>query len=211
MKMIKLMTPSLLIFCLLMSLSNTIQAADKADKPTGGPTDAQMAEMMKKWEEAATPGENHKLLDFMVGNWETVNRMWMAGPDQPAQETKGSEENKWVLGGRFIMMNQTGEMFGKPYEGMGLVGFDNPKNQFVMSWLDNSTTAITNAQGYYNPKDKTFTFFGLMDDPGTGEHGKTLMYIVRVINRDRYSFEMYDPEWGGLKNKIGEIVYTRKL
>ena len=48
-----------------------------------------------------------------------------------------------------------------------------------------------------------------MDDPMTGEHGKNVIYVLRMIDKDKYIFEFRDPVYEP-NTKMGEIVYTRK-
>ena len=51
------------------------------DKSKGGEkAPAISEEMMKKWAEAGTPGEPHKVLDQFVGKWDVSTRMWFEGP-----------------------------------------------------------------------------------------------------------------------------------
>jgi hypothetical protein len=52
--------------------------------------------------------------------------------------------------------------------------------------------------------------WGLMDEPMTGEVGKHVKYVTRVINDDKFIFEIHDLAIGGDKTKVVEIVYTRK-
>ena len=37
-------------------------------------------------------------------------------------------------------MNFKGEMFGQPFEGLQLIGFDNMQQKYVTLWIDNSST-----------------------------------------------------------------------
>jgi hypothetical protein len=52
--------------------------------------------MMKRRQEAATPGEHHKALEKFVGAWESSSNAWMDGPDKPSMESKGSCDMKWT-------------------------------------------------------------------------------------------------------------------
>src|SRR3989442_441387 len=82
-------------------------AADEAKKPANpaktsdqaAPTDEKA--MMEAWAKVATPGEAHKWLEPVVGTWDAKITMWMT-PGAPPQESTGTSENKWVLGGRFV-------------------------------------------------------------------------------------------------------------
>lgn len=195
---------SALALAILISLRTPAVMA--ADPSQGSPN---MEEMMKKWEAMATPGEHHKLLDQFVGTWDVTSRMWMEGPDKPPMESKGTSKVTWILGGRFIQEEASGEMMGKPFAGLGLTGYDNFKNRYVSFWVDNSGTGLYTSEGGYNPQEKTFTYFGKMDDPSTGERDKTVMFVIRAADPNKHIFEMHDLEIGGKSTKVGEMIYTR--
>jgi hypothetical protein len=173
-------------------------------------SDPKMAEMMKKWEEMATPGEQHKILDPLVGSWTTNSKWWMEGPDKPAMESKGSSEVRWIFGGRFLEEKYSGEMMGKPFEGVGYFGYDKFNNIYQGFWMDNSSTAMFPMEGMYNPKDKMLIFPIKMDDPATGEKDKPGLFIYRLVSSDKHVFEMYDGQKLDPQMKTAEIVYTKK-
>ncbi|HEX7343080.1 MAG TPA: DUF1579 domain-containing protein [bacterium] len=179
----------------------------QAKEPQGSP---EMEAMMKKWEEMATPGEAHKLLDQFVGNWDYTSKFWMEGPDKPPAESKGSCSVRWILGGRFIQDETTGEMLGKPFQGFGLTGYDNFNKKYVSFWTDNSSTAFYTSEGTYNPVDKILSFFGLMDDAAMDARDKPVLYLQRLINNDKHIMEIHDLEIGEGRTKVAEMVYTRK-
>ena len=171
--------------------------------PAGG-----MDEMTKKWMEAATPGENHKRLDDMAGTWDATTTVWME-PGKPST-TKGTTEIKWVLGGRFLQQEFSGEMMGMPFNGMGFTGYDNFNKKYIGFWIDNSSTAMATMEGTADASGRVITMLGKSDDPGTGEHGKTMKYVARLVNKDRHVFEIYDLSRGDKETKVLEISYTRK-
>ena len=52
--------------------------------------------------------------------------------DQSAMTAKA----KMVLDGSFLILEYTGEIEGKPFEGIYICGFDIPNNIFQVSWID---------------------------------------------------------------------------
>lgn len=169
-----------------------------------------MNEMMKRWKEAATPGENHKFLDQFVGRWDTVTRIWMEGPGKAPVESKGTAEVKWILDGRFVVEELTGQMMGMPHQGRGTTGFDNFKGKYVTSWIDNMGTAMYTGEGGVDASSKTLTVHGKMDEPMTGERDKPVKYVTRIVNRDSHVFEIYDLAGTPNEFKAVEITYRRK-
>lgn len=190
--------------CLLPGVLHAEQRGEDKAVP------ANMEEMMKKWEETSTPGPPHRVLDQMVGSWTTSVKMWMQGPDSPPMESRGTSEIRWVLDGRFILEETTGEMMGKPFHGMGLTGYDNFKQAYVSSWADNVNTAMYTSMGVYDAATRTLTSTGLMDEPMTGEKNKTVRYVTHIVDANTWVTEIMDTVMGG-EYKAVEITYRRKM
>jgi uncharacterized protein DUF1579 len=190
----------LIIMALVWTLSTCVVMAQ--DQPT--------EEMMKKWEEAATPGESHKLLNPFIGRWNMKTRAWMQGKDKAPSESTGISDIRWSLDGRFLLQESTGEMMGKPFSGVGYTGYDNFKQKYVFVWMDNSATAMYTGEGTSDPGAQVFTFYGKMDEPMTGEKDKTVKYVTRLVSKDKHVFEIYDQVGTPNEFKVVEITYTRK-
>lgn len=180
---------------------------------------AQAMEMMQMYQELSTPGENHKLLEHFVGNWNLSIRTWMGGPAAPAAESKGTSEVRSVFGGRYIVENlksefmmpdpETGKEKPMQFEGMGTMGYDNYKNLYVYTWIDNMGTAILMSKGACDASGKVLTTYGEMDEPMLGVQDRMVKSVVRIIDKDRHVFEMYDL-LAGDGHKVMEITYSRK-
>ena len=180
-------------------------ADEKSDSKKGDP---KMEEMMKKVEAAGKPGAEHKALEPMVGDWNAEVKLWMA-PDAPPNVTKGSAKSKWILGGRFVQQEFKGEFMGKPFQGIGLTGYDNMKKKYNSFWVDDVSTAMFTSEGGGESGGKAITLEGKYDCAMTGEKDKASKQIVRIVSRDKHVFEMYDPSQGP-NVKTMEITYTRK-
>jgi hypothetical protein len=166
--------------------------------------------MMKRWEAAATPGAAHKVLDPLVGEWNVASKWWMS-PDQPPMESKGTVTTRWILGGRFLQDDFSGDMMGKPMKGMGLTGYDNLKKKYTSFWVDETSTAMYTSEGDASEDGKVITFLGKMDDVMTGEKNKTIKFVVRIVNASKHIFEMFDmPKNDGKGMKCAEMIYTKK-
>ncbi len=166
-------------------------------------------EMMETWMKFASPGEPHEELMSLAGTWKTTTKMWMAGPDGPASESTGTSELEPALGGRWLMERHTGEMMGRPYEGIGAFGYDNFKEEYVGMWISNMNTALAVAYGTANEAGDVITMRGEMDEPLTGERDKVFKWIIRLEDQDRRIFEIHDLVYPEGKTKVVEIVYQR--
>src|SRR5688572_17127040 len=116
----------------LLALALTAGAARAEDEPkkegkaAKGGKGGDMAAMMAAYEKAAMPGEPHKQLLRTVGKWDLALKSWQ-DPSQPPMESKGTAETKAILGDRFIQTQVESTFMGKPFSGVGLMGYDNTK------------------------------------------------------------------------------------
>jgi uncharacterized membrane protein len=59
----------------------------------------------------------------MAGDWDAVVKTWM-GPGEP-EASRGYSANKMILGGRYLLQEYEGGAMGKPFQCMGITGYDN--------------------------------------------------------------------------------------
>ncbi len=166
-------------------------------------------EMMAMWKEISTPGAAHRKLDRFVGSWDVTTRLWMS-PTDPPEESEGTSTDRWILGGRFLQSEMHGSMMGMPFEGMGLLGYDNFKKKYVMAWVDSNSTAMYTAEGLADQTGTVFTFYGTMDEFLTGEHDKPVKYVYRIKDQDNYVFEIHDLGIVPGQTKVVEMQSRRK-
>jgi hypothetical protein len=166
-------------------------------------------EMMKRWQESMTPGEAHKKLESLAGTWDAEVKTWMNGPTGEPMVSKATSECTVVLGGRFVEEKVTGEMMSQPFNGIGYTGYDNMKKKYVSVWMDNMGTMVMNMEGTADKGGATYTYWGKMDDPMTGQN-KKVKAVARVIDNDKHVFEYYDVTAYGDKKPTMQITYTRK-
>ena len=164
---------------------------------------------MEAWEKAATPGEAHRLLEPIVGTWDTTIKFWHM-PGTPAQESTGISEHRWILGNRYVEQRFKGTAMGMPFEGVGYTGYDNIRKQYFGTWIDSMSTGMMSTTGKAEQGGKVWSFKGTMDDPATGKAVK-IEEKMTILSNDKHVFEMWTPApKGGKMFKSMEIVYTRK-
>lgn len=167
----------------------------------------EMQEMMEKYQKLAAPGEQHKKLAKMEGSWDLRIKTWM-GPDQPPAEAKGTSEFRMILGGRFLEQELTSEMMGNPYNGKGLMGYDNVSGKYVNIWMDDMSTSIMLFEGTATPDEKQIIQTSHYDDPIQGP--MDFRTVTTVMDENTLGFEMYSTGKTGKEEKMMEIIYTRK-
>ncbi len=137
-------------------------------------------------------------------------------PNAKPQESKGTAVRKSIMDGRYFVMDVTGKMEmpgpdGKKketqFKGMGIEGYDNVKQKFVGSWIDNMGTGIELSEGTYDPATKTFTYSAEIE-PVPGMKSK-VREVMKIVDKDHMTFEWYEDQ-GGQERKTMEIAYTRK-
>jgi hypothetical protein len=192
---------------LILATSSVFAQKKRSTKKPAMPS---QEEMMRRWQEAMTPGDPHKALEQFVGEWDAVTRVWMEGPGKPPMETTGASSSTMALGGRFLRQDFTGQMMGMPFTGVGFTGYDNVKKKYVASWMDSMSTALSTMEGTFDTSGKVLTTFGKMDDFTTGERNKTIKYVIRVVSPDKHVFEAYDQVGTKSEFKAFEITYTRR-
>jgi hypothetical protein len=163
---------------------------------------AAMQAMMKHME--VTP--IHKAMAERVGKWEAHSKMWSM-PGQPPEEATGTIENSAILGGRYLLSHYKSTIMGMPFEGYGVMGYDNTKKTYSSSWIDNMSTNMIYMTGSYDEATKSYTFTGTMTDPMSGGDVETKS-VTRIESKDRFVMEMY-MMMGDQEMKFLEIVHTR--
>jgi Protein of unknown function (DUF1579) len=179
--------------------------ADPPQQPQMSPQQkAEMDAMMK----AMTPGEQHKLLNNMVGTWDAKVTTWMQ-PGAPPMVSTGTATNSWILGGREIEERFNGEFMGAPFTGIGYTGYDNVKKTYWGTWMDSMSTGVMTSTGSTSDNGKTWMFHATMPDPMTGKDSP-VDEKVTVADADHHSMEMWAPGPDGKMYRMMLIEYSRK-
>jgi Protein of unknown function (DUF1579) len=165
-----------------------------------------MAAMMEKM---AAPGPNHERFKMLAGDWNLTVK-WTMDPSQPTQETKSTSTITTLMDGRYCEEQTVGEMMGKPFQGMGLTGYDNVLKKYVGVWVDNMGTGIMSSQGTADASGNVINWTAESSDPATGKMTKS-RGVTRYLDDNHHVFEMYMKGPDGKEFKAMEITYERKM
>lgn len=168
---------------------------------------AQTPEEMKAWEDYMAPGSQHKWMESYAGTWNVEMKMWM-DPSQPPVASKGTCTNTMIYGGRYMEYKFKGDFMGMPFEGQGIMAYDNAAKKFYSTWNDNMGTGLMYMEGTLDEKTNTMTSVGESVDPMTGKKFQT-KEITKYTSKDKYVMEMY-AVMDGVETKMMEMTYTRK-
>ncbi len=166
--------------------------------------------------ELAKTNDNHKLLASTTGNWTYTVKMWMnPDPNAKPMESKGTAVRKMAMDGRYLTGDYIGKMMmpgmdGKmkevTFHGMGVEAYDNVKQKFLATWMDNMGTGIEVSEGAYDPATKSFTYTAEMEPmPGFKQQVRE---VVKLTDNNHMMLEWYQTT-GGQEKKTMEIDYTR--
>lgn len=192
--------------CLALLAAFAVQAKDpQADKPPQ--LTAEQQAMMQAYEKAALPGEPHKQLAGMVGQWTTQQTVWW-DPDTPPVKQQGSVTNTMELGGRHVRQEYSSQWMGKPFQGVGYTGYDNVTGQYYSAWMDSASTGLFVSYGSYDPASRTYTFKGQMADPARQGAMVPMRQTVRVTDHDHHVMDMFETR-DGKEVKVMQIEYAR--
>jgi hypothetical protein len=160
------------------------------------------------WMAYMTPGEPHAKMLSQCGTWDVVGKMWME-PDAPPTESKGVAEFSMLFGGRYQCQDFTGDFMGMPFQGHGVLAYDNALKKYVSLWLDSMGTGIAVTTGTMDATGKALTTTGEMNDP----YGD--LYKMRMVwtetGPEGMTVEMYmsGPEHP-TEYRVMEMVYTKR-
>jgi hypothetical protein len=168
------------------------------------------AAMMKRWQESMTPGRFHERLSYFVGEWKTVTKMWMggAGSGEPATSS-GKATYRWLMEGRWLAQDFSGDMMGIPFTGFALTGYDNFRKQYTGTWIDSMSTALATMEGGIDRTGKRIEMFGKLDEPMLDQAGKSAKYVTQIVDDDHFTFELHDLDIIGGETKVLGIAYER--
>jgi hypothetical protein len=119
--------------------------------------------MMEAWMAAAAPGEPHAFLAKMTGDWKTRTTHYEMG--EAGEPTDGTASFKSILGGRVVKGQYTGVMWGQPFEGMSMDGYDNITGKYWSTWIDNTGTSLYVTEGKMLEDGKSLEHTGMMTMP----------------------------------------------
>jgi hypothetical protein len=165
-------------------------------------------EEMAAWQKAMTPGEHHQHLAALEGSWVAKTMMWM-DPAAPPTTSEGKAEWRMTMGGRYLVHKFKGEFMGTPFEGMGIVGYDNVLGKYVSTWMDTMGTGMLIETGSCDGEGKVFKSSGEYANAMTGEM-EAMRSVHTIESADRNVLEMFGSGEDGKEFKMMEIVYTRK-
>lgn len=176
------------------------------DRARSTPLDAEAAAAMRQ--KIGAPSRAHRKLDRFVGVWAARMSVWM-DPARPPMTSEGTLEQRWILDGRFLQQTYRGEFMGRPFSGVGYIGYDNSLKKYLSTWMDSAGTTIDTRSGTFDGEDRTLTLTGEIEDYVRGRIIPVSQRIV-ILGPSEFVFETWEPGPDGADVKVMEVRYTRK-
>jgi hypothetical protein len=173
------------------------------------PEKLDMATMMEKAKKFTQLGKSHELLHRFLGTWDTETRMTMPGAS-PTPE-KGTSTCRWLMDGRWLQCDASGQMMGMPMRTAFILGYDNFKMSYVSVSLNSFDTAMIHSEGDLDPSGKALLMYGTLDEYLTGEHDKMVKSVFRFVSDDEMKLEVHDLPIGETHTQVFEIRYRRQV
>lgn len=168
----------------------------------------EQAAARQKWMEYMTPSTVHKMMAKNAGEWKTTMQMWQA-PNSEPMTSEGTCKSEMILGGRYLESKYSGIVMGMPFEGISTDGFDNAKNVYVNTWIDNMGTGIMHSEGKYDKSTKTISYVGTMFDPMQNTD-VPYRQTVQMVDDNHMIMEMYNINKDNKEYKSLHVDYVRK-
>lgn len=213
MKRILIISSAVLLFaCNSQTKGDKTTNADSTSASTDSvkyvPVEVDSATQMKNWQEYATPSAMHQMIASWDGTWIGDVTMWM--PGEPEQKSTLLTENKMIMNGLYQQSTHTGTMMGMPFNGMSTLAYDNHKNEFVNTWIDNMGSGLMVMNGTYDSTTKTITLKGKGWDPAR-KIECNMRETFQIVNDSTQVMQMFGPDpKTGAEMKSMEITFKRK-
>lgn len=178
-------------------------------QPDGEAEEARPETPEEKFARISSPGEHHAHLGRQAGEWEAEIRIWAAPETEPIV-TPGVIESHWILGGRFLETTFRGELFGEPFEGKGVDGYDNYAKKYVGTWRDNLGTLTLLFKGECTDDGTVRTMMADLTDPISGKALRNKAVTTFSLEEDTYTYASFLVAPDGTEFQNFEMKARRK-
>lgn len=192
------------------------------------------AEQMETLYALGMPGEFHKSLESLVGEWNVVMNIYPAPDAKPITSSGMISNKKWILGNRQIQEEIiAGEIGGMEHRKLTILGYNNVNGRYEFTTFDNLDTQAMSYHGTADASGKVITltasytqaaFGGLVTGDGVGRAdgpkaepkkaivgvAYTIRDVLTIESNNRHKLQMYFTPATGKEMLTAEYIYTRK-
>ena len=133
----------------------------------------------------AMPGEPHKQLAKLAGDWTYTTKLAM--PGQEPMESKGTAKMMMTLDGRFLHEQSNGEMMGMPVTTTRVLGYNNATKNYEAVWTWTMNTGMLLLKGPSTDGGKTINLEGGYEEAA----GQQKMVVkMSILSDDHFTYEL---------------------
>lgn len=166
------------------------------------------AEALAAYLIASNPGPEHERLASLEGEW-TVTGLFWTDPQARPITALHSSTLRMDLGGRYLVEELEGALWGEEFRGIGITAFDNVAGEYITTWIDNMSTGILILRGTYDSAANAIVMHGEYTDPVTRDT-KSLKSVERITDDGARVYEHWEVAPDGTEFKVMELTYRRK-
>ena len=150
-------------------------------------------------------GPEHQRLAKHAGQWITTSRL-ITSADESKFLTSGEAAIRPILGGRFMLEENTGSMLGETFNGLRITGYNTHSRKYEGSWTYSQDTVIMTLTGTSGDEGKTIQWAGMMDMGAP----YPVSLVQREIDDHSFAVEVLNKDAQGKVISIYQTLYTRK-
>ena len=179
------------LFCGFVLGAVTILLSSQVVSLAADPSELSDADLVEALKKAARIGDYHKNLKTIRADYQQTFKWWRSADAEP-HESKSRSNTEWILDSRFITQEVRGTWLGFGFEGLATLGYDNGKQEYVMTWMDTLSTRIMLSRGTCNDAGNVITLFGEYYDP-IARNTRKVKTVLKILNKKGETLlEMYD-------------------
>jgi hypothetical protein len=156
---------------------------------------------------AGTPGEHHRYLNTLIGEWEGTFKIWMEPGAEP-MISEGTVSREWILDGRFVHEVVEASSDWGPFKGISYLGYNNVDGQYEAIWMDSMSAGIYFETGSLDPDTQVMRTRGTYRDPASGKVLNS-RGMMDMSNPNRHTMVGYTTGPDGKEFKSFEGVMER--
>jgi hypothetical protein len=155
---------------------------------------------------AGNSSPQHQQLARLVGEYDTVTKFLMKPGAEPSV-SKGTAKLTSVVDGQFLLEESASTQFGRPIEGLRLIGYNTAAKQYEACWTYSMSNAMMTMTGTSAGEGKPIEWKASY----AREKGpKTLSIVTRIVDADHFVVEMISKASDGANGPTLETTYSRK-
>jgi hypothetical protein len=193
--------------------SNLMGMTALAQTSSSGPIVAATATMPAS-ARLALPGENHRWLEPLVGQWNVEMRVFFAPGQAPLVSKEMTATRSWILGGRYLLEELSGVFAGNPSNRIATLGFNNLDERWELSTIDTFEPGQMVYTGAVRGSANRFELRGESTEAGMGAsptgRKRELRYAFEIMDADKNIQKIYLKYPAQPEMLFVEQIFTRK-